>query len=133
MASKKKKYTLPKTGDTAKLVFGKVMAFYMFFMFAIYPLYYQDKYYNMGEAKWIFFSRVSVVFGGLSLLLLIWYFGCFIAKNEFKKFANDAVKNILALNLYFFQHFLFHCFFLRCLVLMPASYHIVPACASNSL
>ena len=91
MASKKKKYVIPRTGDVAKQVFSKVMAFYMFFMFAIYPLYYQDKYYNMGEAKWIFFSRVSVVFGGLAVLLLIWYLGCFIAKNEFGQFAKDSI------------------------------------------
>ncbi len=94
MASKKKKYTIPKTGDIAKLVFTKLMAFYMFFMFAIYPLYYQDKYYNMGEAKWIFFSRVSVVFGALSAIVLTWYLGCFIVKKEFSKFVKDAFKQM---------------------------------------
>ncbi len=36
--------------------------FYVSIMFLIYPLYYQNKYYNMGEAKYFFFKRLSLSF-----------------------------------------------------------------------
>ncbi len=32
-----------------------LVSMYLFLMFIIYPLYYENKYYNMGEAKWHFF------------------------------------------------------------------------------
>ena len=46
---------------------------YVFFMFAIYPLYYENKYYNMGEAKWHFFKWVTLVAMILLGLVFIWY------------------------------------------------------------
>ncbi len=56
--------SLKKTGIKAKELLSErfvkeTLAIYLFFMFVIYPLYYQDKYYNMGEAKWSFFKTVT--------------------------------------------------------------------------
>ena len=45
----------------SKKLLKEITAVYVFFMFAIYPLYYEDKYYNMGEAKWHFFRWVTLV------------------------------------------------------------------------
>ncbi len=35
---------------------------YLFLFFVIYPLYYERKYYNMGEAKWHFFKGMTFYF-----------------------------------------------------------------------
>ncbi len=40
----------------------EIVAVYLFLIFAVYPLYYEDKYFNMGEAKWNFFRTVSYYF-----------------------------------------------------------------------
>lgn len=45
--------------------------FYVAIMFLIYPLYYQNKYYNMGEAKYYFFKRASLSFISILLLLVL--------------------------------------------------------------
>ena len=60
----------------------ETLAIYLFFMFVIYPLYYQDKYYNMGEAKWSFFKTVTYfwsddngqfLFPGIVIFLLAFF------------------------------------------------------------
>ncbi|MCR5776403.1 MAG: hypothetical protein K6G84_03170 [Lachnospiraceae bacterium] len=56
-----------------------MVAIYLFLFFVIYPLYYERKYYNMGEAKWKFFRGMTfyvkpAFFRGMwfpSLLVLI--------------------------------------------------------------
>ncbi len=57
----------------SKVILKDVVAVYVFFMFAIYPLYYEDKYYNMGDAKWHFFRWVTLV--GIILMgaAFLWY------------------------------------------------------------
>ena len=50
-----------------------VVSLYVFFMFAIYPLYYEDKYYNMGDAKWHFFRWVTLVGVIIMTVIFIWY------------------------------------------------------------
>ena len=60
----------------------ETLAIYLFFMFVIYPLYYQDKYFNMGEAKWSFFKTVTYfwsneegqfLFPGILLFLMAFF------------------------------------------------------------
>ena len=61
----------------------EILGIYLFLTFVIYPLYYEDAYYNMGDAKWNFFRTVTYYIDGplfpiptfLTLLLLafIWY------------------------------------------------------------
>ena len=57
----------------SKKLMKDVVALYVFFMFAIYPLYYEEKYYNMGDAKWHFFRWVTLI--GIILMtgVFIWY------------------------------------------------------------
>lgn len=62
-AKKKKK----KTGETAGMqttnyILTVLCSMYVFCMLCIYPLYYENKYYNMGDAKYHFFKYVSVFF-----------------------------------------------------------------------
>lgn len=89
---KKHAYVRPETGSAANFTMIWVVKAYVFLMFALYPLYYQDKYYNMGQAKWEFFRLISSIFGVLCLIILIWYLGCFIAAEKFvpmiKEFAS---------------------------------------------
>ena len=58
---------------------------YFFLMLGIFPLYYQDKYFNMGDAKYEFFKYVTL--GMLILLLLFslieFVFLCFKNKKIF--------------------------------------------------
>ena len=39
-----------------------IITLYVFIIFCIYPLYYEDGYYNMGTAKCRFFLGTSVIF-----------------------------------------------------------------------
>ena len=57
----------------SKILTKNAVATYIFFMFAIYPLYYEDKYYNMGDAKYHFFRWVTLI--GLIIIaaLFAWY------------------------------------------------------------
>lgn len=40
---------------------GKVVQVYLFLMLGIFPLYFQDKYYNIGDAKYHFFRTVTLL------------------------------------------------------------------------
>jgi len=40
---------------------GKVVQVYLFLMLGVFPLYFQDKYYNIGDAKYSFFRTVTLL------------------------------------------------------------------------
>ncbi len=40
----------------------EIVAIYLFLIFVVYPLYYEEKYFNMGDAKWHFFRTVTYYF-----------------------------------------------------------------------
>ena len=46
---------------------------YVLSMLWIFPLYYQDKYYNMGEAKFTFFKHMSIIFLSIALFSLAYH------------------------------------------------------------
>ncbi|MBR0147731.1 MAG: O-antigen ligase family protein [Lachnospiraceae bacterium] len=94
-AKSKKKYVKPATGDAAAKAMSWTVGAYVFLMLAVYPLYYQDKYYNMGDAKWIFFKWVSGVFAVVALGVFIWYLSCFISKHEFKKLLTKTKSGMI--------------------------------------
>ncbi len=70
----------------------EILGIYLFLTFVIYPLYYEDAYYNMGDAKWNFFRTVTYYIDGplfpiptfLTFLLLafIWYQADLFRKKE---------------------------------------------------
>ncbi len=61
----------------------EILGIYLFLIFVIYPLYYEEAYYNMGDAKWNFFRTVTYYIDGpmfpiptflvFLLLAFIWY------------------------------------------------------------
>ena len=69
----KSRNTETDTTPASKRVMKDVVAVYLFFMFAIYPLYYEDKYYNMGDAKWHFFKWVTLIAVILMFTVFTWY------------------------------------------------------------
>lgn len=63
MSSKKKNQ--PEESVSQQIInygMSMLMLIYVFTMLVFYPLYYQDKYRNMGEAKYMFFRNASVTF-----------------------------------------------------------------------
>ena len=46
---------------------------YIISMLWIFPLYYQDKYYNMGEAKFQFFKHMSIIFFSIAFVGLAYH------------------------------------------------------------
>jgi hypothetical protein len=78
----------------SKRIMKDVVALYVFFMFAVYPLYYENKYYNMGDAKWHFFKWVTLIAICLMLCVFIWY-QCHLSKagklREYWNFADTSV------------------------------------------
>lgn len=69
--SKNKKVNKKTPGDTLAEFIELGVFFYVGIMFLIFPLYYQNKYYNMGEAKYYFFKRASLSFISVLLLLVV--------------------------------------------------------------
>lgn len=73
-----------KEPDPASLIFTKWMLWlYLLAFCVIYPFYYEDHYYNMGDAKWHFFKAITFywthgdfVLPGLLMIVLafsVWY------------------------------------------------------------
>ncbi|MBR3308015.1 MAG: O-antigen ligase family protein [Lachnospiraceae bacterium] len=48
-----------------------VMSVYVFFMLAVYPLLYHDKYFDMGAAKYQIFKWGSLI--GLTVMTIMWF------------------------------------------------------------
>lgn len=48
-----------------------IIMLYLVILFGIFPLYYQDKYFNMGEAKYQFIKGSAILFFGVLLFLQI--------------------------------------------------------------
>ncbi len=79
----------------SKKLLKEITAVYVFFMFAIYPLYYEDKYYNMGEAKWHFFRWVTLVAMVLLVGVFIWYQVDLANKGKIKEYWDFKKTSII--------------------------------------
>lgn len=65
MSNKKKKSQKPDESVAQQIIdygISMLMLLYVSTMLIFYPLYYQDKYRNMGDAKYSFFRTVSIIF-----------------------------------------------------------------------
>ncbi len=78
-----------------KKLLKEITAVYVFFMFAIYPLYYEDKYYNMGDAKWHFFKWVTLVAIIALLGVFTWYQIYLAGKDKLKEYWNINETSII--------------------------------------
>lgn len=56
----------------------ETLSIYLFLMLVVYPLYYEDMYYNMGEAKWHFFKTVTYFWANSEGGFLFPGFMCFV-------------------------------------------------------
>lgn len=63
---------------------------YVMLMLFFYPLYFQNKYYNMGEAKYFFFKNISLIFFVILLGVVIVH--CFVSKKW--KEITDGIKKL---------------------------------------
>lgn len=84
MAKLKKKEKAPElTAGQQVTDYGVsvLAAIYVFIMLVIYPLYYHNKYFDMGDAKYTFFQYVSVFF--LIVFLIIFIGWLFAYRNSF--------------------------------------------------
>ncbi len=75
-----------ETGGYVHKVIREVTATYVFLILTLYPLYYQNKYYNMGDAKWIFFRNVTGVFMGVVITLYCIYMCILANKGEIRSY-----------------------------------------------
>ena len=77
-----------------KKLLKEAVALYVFFMFAIYPLYYENKYYNMGDAKWHFFRWVTLVAAIVFIAIFIWYMVYLYQKKGLEAYWNFKASSI---------------------------------------
>ena len=67
------------------------MALFLVALFVIYPLYFKNKYYNMGDAKYFFVKNVGmIVFSVVGLLTVIWFFSTM--KEDLGKYSKELKR-----------------------------------------
>lgn len=91
----KKRTEQNDTTPISKKILKDVTALYVFFMFAIYPLYYEDKYYNMGDAKWHFFKWVTLAGVIIITAVFLWYQIYLAGKKKLSQYWNIKAISIL--------------------------------------
>lgn len=84
-----------EVGGTIHKVIREITATYVFLMLTIYPLYYQDKYYNMGDAKWDFFRYVTWVSLGILITLFCVYMGILVSKGKISEYIEKIQMSVL--------------------------------------
>lgn len=84
-----------ETGWILHKLLREITATYVFLMLVIYPLYYQNKYYNMGDAKWQFFSVVTFIAGGILLAVFLCYLAELLRKQELQGYIQKIQLSVL--------------------------------------
>lgn len=94
VSSKTKKVKEPEKSVSQQIVdygMSMLMLIYVFSMLVFYPLYYQNKYRDMGDAKYTFFRHASIVFLIFFLIFLaswiIVYRDKFVLSSIIRKFS----------------------------------------------
>lgn len=73
-----------------------IIMLYLVILFGVFPLYYQDKYFNMGEAKYQFAKVSGIVFFGILLLLQLVKSGMELKSRLQNKQGIRSAKNLSA-------------------------------------
>lgn len=107
-STKKRKYKTPEVGEGEKKGISVAVSWFVFLLMGIYPLYYENKYFNMGDAKWHFFKTVSYIFVVVIAILFIFYISALACAKKFKEYVEN-VKNSLVTTDYFVLAYLFFC------------------------
>lgn len=79
-----------ESGQLCTKLLQDVTFIYVFLMLTVYPFYFQNKYYNIGNAKWQFFFFLTVGAGVILSGLLIFHMIERMRPHELKK----AIRNI---------------------------------------
>lgn len=92
--AKKKNVEELVTGRIPLMLLRSLTAIYVFLMMVVYPIYFENKYYNMGDAKWHFFRNVTFVGVPILLALFVWYLIELGLKTELVAGIKTFFKNI---------------------------------------
>lgn len=67
-----------------------IISVYVFLMLVVYPFYFQDKYFNIGNAKWKFFKVITFAAGFLLITGAFFYLADLVRKHKLK----EELKNM---------------------------------------
>jgi hypothetical protein len=95
---KKANTQIKEAGGVPHKLLREFTAIYVFFILTFYPLYYQNKYFDMGDAKWNFFKYVTFVAGIILIVLFVWYIEEIIRNGRI----NEYIEGIKMSNLDWF-------------------------------
>lgn len=62
----------------------EIVSAYVFLILVIYPFYFKDKYFNIGNAKWNFFLLLTFGAGAVLAVCTIWYLAYLARAHELK-------------------------------------------------
>ena len=72
-----------------------ITAVYLFFMLCIYPLWYKNKYFDIGTAKYEFFSRISYCYIAIMITMLIINIAILLSERKLNAAVRDSDKNAI--------------------------------------
>ncbi len=111
MSSFKKK-TKPKetlSQQISNYCISMVAGLYVFIMLCVFPLYFQDKYFNMGDAKFAFFMYATLIGLGMLILCFIPWLIAHHKETNYDKVFCSFSKTDWFVVAYFFASFLSFC------------------------
>lgn len=89
MAANKKKGNRNNLKTAPQQIADMIMVFltmsYVVVMLCIYPLYFHDKYFDMGDSKYEFFRWFSLVVLGLAIVGLVYFVICYFKEIKWKE------------------------------------------------
>ncbi len=99
MSNKIVKNTNPSKRSTSftslpKKTLKEIVALYVFLMFSFYPLWFENKYYNMGDAKWHYFHWVTLICVIAMIAGFIWYQIYLADKDALKSYWNIKASSM---------------------------------------
>lgn len=92
--AKKKTIEPIVTGRIPLMLLRSLTAIYVFLMMVVYPIYFENKYFDMGDAKWHFFRNVTFVGVPLLIGLFGWYATELGLKSELRTVAVKFFKEL---------------------------------------
>ena len=93
MSKKKKKQNLlMSASDVTKYIFQIIVSTYCCVFFIAMPLFYHDKYYDIGDFKYKMFMYITVIFLTVSAIMLAIYLLCRFREKEINL---DSIKELI--------------------------------------
>lgn len=73
----------------------KIVSAYVFLMLVVFPFYYREKYFEIGKAKWKFFSVLTFAAGVILIAGTCFYFVYLARAHELKKYLEKISFSLL--------------------------------------